>query len=118
MEGKGKGSGKSGKGKVSAPDRKKSAKVPRPDRYCLECGKKIGPRQRALSGLCSNACRKIHTIKTKEEEDRIWKIVIDNNMKSRGRKCINCGAEIFGPNRFFCPTCFAYKEEGWLNGTH
>lgn len=96
----------------------KKDRISSPDRCCLECGRKIRPSQKAKSGLCSNACRKIHTIKTKEEEDRIWKIVIDNNMKSRGRKCINCGAEIFGPNRFFCPTCFAYKEEGWLNGTH
>ena len=90
----------------------------RPDRYCLECKKLIGPRQRALSGLCSNACRKVHTAKTNAEEDRIRNIIRENSMKSRGRKCVNCGEEIMGPNMFFCYTCFRYKEEGWLNGTY
>jgi predicted nucleic acid-binding Zn ribbon protein len=96
----------------------KKDRISSPDRYCIECGKMIGPRQRAISGLCSNACRKIHTIKTKEEEDRIWKIVLDNNNRKSGRKCITCGEEIVGPNMFFCINCFARKEEGWLNGTY
>ena len=118
MEGKGKGSGKSGKGKVSALDREKSASIPSPDRHCLECGKLIKPGQRAKSGVCSNACRKVRTIKIKTEEDRIWKIVLDNNNRKSGRRCITCGKEIVGPNMFFCINCFARKEEGWMHGTY
>lgn len=118
MENKRKPGRPSGKREVSTLDGWKNTEVSSSIQHlvpCIVCGEPIKRGKKALSGCCSNTCRKIKTIREKEEEEAFMKVVKERDNSISGRICSNCGDPIVGPNRFFCNACHARTKEHWFS---